>query len=85
MKAILTNENSFRTLETLENDSTFKCRYTGGTKYPFNDFNTKVPMSFEEGITVLIKDGYTLEYIEKWGEQNEIQLLHRLQRNEIYR
>ena len=65
MKAILTNENSFRTLETLDNDTYFKCRYAGGVKYPFNDFETKVLMSFEESITALIKDGYTLECIEK--------------------
>lgn len=65
MKAILTNDNSFRTLETLDNDSYFKCRYTGGKKFPFNDFDTEILMSFEEAITCLIKGGYTLELIEK--------------------
>ena len=65
MKAILTKDNSFRTLETLDNDSSFKCRYAGGVKFPFNDFETKVVMGFEEAITALIKDGYTLECIEK--------------------
>ena len=60
MKALLTKNNEFRTIEKLENDTTFKCRYTGGEKFPFSEFATKISLSFEEAITRLIKDGYTL-------------------------
>lgn len=63
MKAILTNDNSFRTLEKLEDDSIFNCRYTGGEKYPFNDFETVVMLTFENAINSLIKAGYKLESI----------------------
>ena len=63
MKAILTNENSFRVLEKLSDDSNFECRYMGGEKYPFNDFKTVVTMTFEESINSLIKAGYKLEFI----------------------
>lgn len=63
MKAILTNDNSFRTLEKLADNTNFECRYTGGEKYPFNDFDTKVTITFENAINSLIKAGYKLETI----------------------
>lgn len=63
MKAILTNDNSFRTLEKLADDSNFECRYCGGEKYPFNDFETNVHITFEEAINSLIKAGYKLECV----------------------
>lgn len=63
MKAILTNDNSFRTVEKLAEDSNFECRYTGGEKYPFNDFDTVITITFEQAITSLVKAGYTLETI----------------------
>ena len=65
MKAILTKDNMFRTVETLENDKQYVCLYAGGEKYPFNDFTTKTGSCFESIITILIKQGYTLECIEK--------------------
>ena len=65
MKAILTNDNSFRTLEKFADDSNFECRYAGGEKYPFNDFETVITLTFEKAINSLIKAGYTLETIEE--------------------
>ncbi|MCR5540075.1 MAG: hypothetical protein K6F71_04470 [Ruminococcus sp.] len=63
MKAILTNDNSFRTIEKLADDSNFECRYAGGEKYPFNDFETVITITFENAINSLIKAGYKLETI----------------------
>jgi len=61
MKAILTNDNTFRTLERMDINSDVK--YKGGEKYPFNDFETVIHMTFEQAITSLIKAGYKLEAI----------------------
>ena len=63
MKAMLTNGNSFRTLEKLADDCNFECRYCGGENYPANDFETVVTITFENAINSLIKAGYKLEKI----------------------
>ena len=64
MKAIFTNNDSFRVLEKVDNNANFNCRYSGGTKYPFNDFETVITLTFEQAVNSLFKGGYKLELIE---------------------